>query len=102
MIRVTVEIDAYGEGKNIYRIAEAIIYNDGTVRFGESHNHNYNASFVTEGRDNVKYQSRVEGFDRRKDVWQLIELALIHKRETEEAEERVRRHLHSERDRQGS
>lgn len=96
MIKVTVEMWPYGfhtigEKEVKYTIGELVAYNDGTQ---DPHiSGNYNASLQLLGRDTYCYRSRVIGFDRNEDVFQLLKQILNNAKVTKDVEKKVKQYF---------
>lgn len=70
MLRVTVDLVPFGDEDRALKIAEAVIYNDGT---GDSVSGNYVAGFCERGWIGM---TKVKNFKRRRHVWALVRSAL--------------------------
>ena len=67
MIYIPIELWPYGDKKRKRTIGSAIIVNDGT---GTVETGNYNIA-ITDDKDNTK-RYRVEGFERKRPIWDLL------------------------------
>lgn len=78
MLRITVDLVPYGFEQESRAIAEVIAWNAGYSKSDTGYS--YQAVMKVRGRDNETYQSEVHGFDRMKNVLELVPLLLKNKK----------------------